>query len=363
MSIQLSPKKIQTVALDYEKSANLIELSYVTDQQPGITRIRKGKGFVYLLGEEVIKDKDELERIRKLVIPPAWENVWICKMPEGHLQATGYDARNRKQYRYHPLWTSFRNQTKFYRMYEFGNILGKIREQIKKDLDQPQLNERKVMALILRLMDDTGIRIGSEEYEKVNGSYGLTTLKDRHVNIQNGNTISFVFKGKKGVTHKISLKNKKLAHIVKQCRDLPGKELFQYYDENGEIKKVDSGMVNQYLKDLTGEFFTAKDFRTWIGSVHAIHQLGQFELPESKTEIKKQQVEALDYVASQLGNTRAVCKKYYVHPVLLELYEEGTLNEWCSTETPSLNHTLLSNEEKKLLTILEKAMHKKISLN
>lgn len=220
------------------------------------------------------------------------------------------------------------------------------------------------MALILQIMDETGIRIGSEEYEKQNGSYGLTTLKNHHVTIQNGNTIRFAFRGKKGIPQDITIRNKRLARIIKQCRELPGKELFEYYDENGEIRKIDSGMVNHYIHEITGENFTTKDFRTWTGSVHALDQLLKLDLAENKTAVKKQLIETLDYVASQLGNTRAVCRKYYVHPILFEWFEQGSLKEFCSNGAlKSINSSQLHTSEKLLLAILEKAMNKKISLN
>ena len=358
--IQLTPLKLQAAAKDNEKSARLAELVYVTDKDPGILRRKHGKGFVYYFDSSKVVNLEELDRIRKLVIPPAWRDVWICKLPNGHLQATGFDVKGRKQYRYHPQWSSIRSETKFYRMYEFGKSLTEIRQQVRKDLAQPELNERKVMALLVRLMDETGIRIGNENYEKENGSYGLTTLKDRHVSIHGNHTIQFFFKGKKGIQHKITLRNKRLAHMVKQCRDIPGKELFQYYNEKGEIRHVDSGMLNQYIREITTESFSAKDFRTWAGTVHALSKLKCFDVPVSKTAVKKCMVEALDHVATQLGNTRTVCKKYYVHPIIFEWFENAELHHYLKNEDTSSGKTFpLSNDEEVLIKILERTTSKK----
>jgi DNA topoisomerase-1 len=359
--VELTPKKLETAILDNKKSAEMAQLIYVSDNDPGIRRKRDKKNFIYLYQSSRVNDDAELDRIRKLVIPPAWEEVWICKYPNGHLQATGFDVRGRKQYRYHPLWNSLRSQTKFFHLYEFGKALPKIRKQVCKDLAQPELNERKVLALLLRLMDETGIRIGNESYEKQNGSYGLTTLKDHHVSIQNNNTIQFLFKGKKGVTNKISLRNKRLARMVKQCRDIPGKELFQYYDENGEHHRVDSGMVNQYIREITGENFTAKDFRTWNGTALALSKLKNFDIPVSPAAAKKYLVETLDHVASQLGNTRTVCKKYYVHPAIFQKFEQAQLHSYFGNGHSNCD-SFLSNDEAVLLKILEDAAREKVKL-
>ncbi len=246
---KLTGKKIATIANDPEKTAKAVNLVYVADTDPGIERVRKGNDFFYRLKDEVVKDKEVLQRIKSLVIPPAWENVWICVLDNGHLQATGLDVKKRKQYRYHPLWNSLRNHTKFYRLLDFGKTLPKIRLQLEKDLSLPGLPQKKVLAAIVSLMERTHIRVGNTMYEKLYGSYGLTTLKDKHVAI-NGTTMNFCFKGKKGVQHEISLKNKKLSALVKKCRDIPGKELFQYYDDEGNRHSIDSGMVNEYIKSI-----------------------------------------------------------------------------------------------------------------
>ena len=346
-----------------EMAAEVAELVYVSDKDDGILRKRRGKGFVYLYQSSKLKDKNQLDRIKKLVLPPAWKDVWICKLPNGHLQATGIDFKGRKQYRYHRLWNSLRNETKFYRMLDFGKALPQIRKQVSKDLSQPEWNEQKVMALLLRIMDQTGIRVGNESYEKQTGSYGLTTLKDEHVTIRGNHTIEFVFIGKKGVEHKISLRNKRLARMVKQCRDIPGEELFQYYDSNGEPHHVDSGMVNKYIQEITGEPFTAKDFRTWSGTVHALSKLKTFDIPSSQTAIKKCLVEALDHVALQLGNTRTVCKKYYVHPAIFRSFEQTTLHRYFKGGSKTSTTTsFFTSDEEVFMKILVESSSESVSL-
>ena len=352
---QLTHKQFLKAHKDPEKAAKAAALKYVSDAQPGITRIKKGAGFAYLYNDKPFRDKKEIERIRKLAIPPAWTNVWICPSPDGHIQATGTDVRGRKQYRYHPAWHSLRNETKFHRMYEFGKALPGLRLQVEKDICQPELSERKVLATLVRLMERTNIRVGNAGYEKLYGSYGLTTLKDGHVSIK-GSTLAFSFKGKKGIYHNITVRNKRLAKIVQACKDISGKELFQYYDTEGNRKSVDSGMVNNYIKEITGEDFTAKDFRTWAGSLAMLQVLKSVGCGNSESECKKNIVAALDEVSKKLGNSRAICKKYYVHPGLLRLYEENSLGkhleelekiEACDGDAD------LTGEEKVLMKILE----------
>lgn len=264
---KISHQKHLALVKDYEGAALLASLLYVSDSEPGILRKKSGKGFTYALEEKVIKDKPIKERIKKLAIPPAWTTVWICTKENGHIQATGFDVRKRKQYRYHPLWTSLRNETKFHKMIEFGKSLPSLRLQLEKDLSFKELGVQKVLATVISLMERTYIRIGNATYEKMNGSHGLSTLHDKHVQID-GSQISFSFKGKKSINHDIKISNRKLAGIIKQCRDLPGKELFQYYDEEGNRKAIDSGMINSYIKEITDQTFTAKDFRTWAGCLH-----------------------------------------------------------------------------------------------
>jgi DNA topoisomerase-1 len=326
-TINIAPSRLRAIAGDTKKCVKAVNLIYVTDVQPGIQRIKKGKGFLYIYEGQKLSDKEELDRIRKIVIPPAWKNVWICSINNGHIQATGYDALQRKQYRYHPLWNELRNHTKFSRLLEFGEKLPQLRTQLEKDLSLKTLCEKKVLATVISLMERTYIRIGNSGYEKLYGSYGLTTLKDQHVKIQ-GDSMLFSFKGKKGVFQKISLNNKKLARIVKQCREIPGKELFQYYDEAGHRHSVDSGSVNRYLQEITGDDFSAKDFRTWAGTLNALHAFQLMGEAKTETEKKKKLLEALDFVSQKLGNTRTVCRKYYVHPVIIQLYENNSLTNY-----------------------------------
>lgn len=319
--------KMRLIAGDPEKCAKAAHLIYVSDSKPGIKRMKKGKGFVYVFEGKKINDTEILSRIKKLVIPPAWKNVWICSISNGHIQATGIDIKNRKQYKYHAQWNALRNQTKFSRLLLFGEKLPILRLQIEKDLAKKELCLEKVLATVISVMERTYIRIGNIEYERSNGSYGLTTLKDQHVKFS-GSSVEFSFKGKKGISHRIHLSNKKLAKIIKQCREIPGKELFQYYDELGNIHSVDSGMVNQYIRDITGEDFTAKDFRTWAGTLNALKAFKEFGQAETQNAIKKKVLEALEYVSQKLGNTRTVCKKYYVHPLIIDLFEKQSLSSY-----------------------------------
>lgn len=326
-TVRIARKQLNHLAANSVKSAEAVNLEYVNDSIPGITRAKEQDDFVYYFNNKKVTDKKTLERIKKLVIPPAWEKVWISPIPNGHIQATGFDLKNRKQYKYHALWSSLRSQTKYAHLYEFGKALPGIRKKLQHGLSLPGLQLEKVLAAVVSIMQCTCIRIGSNEYEKLYGSFGLTTLKDKHVSFDKGKAF-FSFKGKKGVYHNITLKSKKLAKIVQQCRDIPGKELFQYYTDDGERKSIDSGMVNNYIKEISGGNFTAKDFRTWAGSLQALETLKDTPPASSATEAKKRIVEILDIVAGHLGNTRTVCKKYYVHPSLLEHYTNGTLDKY-----------------------------------
>ena len=353
--IRLTPRKFKAIANDSKKTAEAVNLLYVTDAAPGIRRVKKSKLFFYTFNNKKVKDNLTLERIKSLVIPPAWENVWICRFPEGHIQTTGLDVKKRKQYKYHPLWNKLRNQTKFFRMLEFGESLPQLRLQLEKDISQKDLTEEKVIATVISLMERTYIRVGNSSYEKLYGSHGLTTMKDRHVKI-NGENLSFAFRGKKGIQHHVSIKNRRLARIVKQCRDIPGKELFQYQDENGNFKTIDSGKVNAYIKNITGKEFTAKDFRTWAGSLNALLAFKKIGFAETITESKKKITEALDFVSNQLGNTRTVCKKYYVHPLIIEMYENKSLQSYLD-ELDKIekddDKTGLASEENILMKILK----------
>ncbi len=324
---KISKRKLRSIVKNEEMTAAAAHLVYVSDKDPGIERRKKGEKFTYYFKNKLIKDDEDLLRIKHLVIPPAWEKVWICKKENGHLQATGYDAKNRKQYRYHQNWNALRNETKFYRLHDFGKVLPTLRLQLEKDLSIPELSEKKVLAAVVSLMERTNIRIGNSFYEKTYGSFGLTTLKDRHVKFEN-NSVTFSFNGKKGVSHNIKMKGKKLAGIIKKCRDVPGKELFQYYDEEGKHHSIDSGLVNNYIRELSHADFTAKDFRTWAGTIYAFLALKSIGFSETEADAKRKIVEALDIVSEHLGNTRTVCKKYYVHPLILSLYESGRLENY-----------------------------------
>jgi DNA topoisomerase-1 len=354
--IKVSSKKIKSIGSDPVKTAKAINLVYVSDTEPGIVRVKQGDKFQFLFKDKKLVDDEELLRIKHLVIPPAWTNVWICSKVNGHLQVTGIDVKGRKQYKYHADWNKFRNHTKFYRLHEFGKILPTIRLQLEKDLSLQNLPQVKVLAALVSLMERTNIRVGNSFYEKLYGSYGLTTLKDKHVNIE-GSKLKFSFKGKKGVMHDISIKNKKLSNIIQKCRDIPGKELFQYIDESGEKHSIDSGMVNEYIKTIcNGCDFTAKDFRTWAGTVQALLALKSIGCCDTITETKRKIVEALDVVSKHLGNTRTVCRKYYVHPLILSLYESNELEKYTAALDKiekNDNKSDLTPEEKVLMKILE----------
>ena len=354
--ISITEKKFEKIISDPAATARAVNLVYVSDTQEGFTRTRNKNGFSYRFRNKPVKNQSDLQRIKSLVIPPAWENVWICALENGHLQATGLDARKRKQYKYHTLWNQLRNQTKFYRMLQFGNALPIIRKQVDKDLSLTGMPREKVLAAVIALMEKTSIRIGSGVYEKMYGSFGLTTLKNRHVNI-NGSQVKFTFKGKKGIEHDISIKSKKLANIVKHCLEIPGRELFQYYDENNQKQSIDSGMVNEYIRQLIEGDFTAKDFRTWAGTVQALIAFSETGPPESVADTRKKIVEVLDKVSKHLGNTRTVCKKYYVHPCIFELYEKNELDKYLKKIARMKNTddkiTGLAPEEKLLMQILE----------
>ncbi len=352
---QLSHKEFLKIDRDYIKTAKAADLIYVNDKQNGIQRQKKGERFIYIYDNKPLKNKKELERIKKLAIPPAWTNVWICPNENGHIQATGFDIRNRKQYRYHQFWNTLRNETKFHHLFEFGKLLPSLRLKVEEDLVKKDLCEEKVIATVISLMERTYIRIGNNGYEKLYGSYGLTTLKDRHVTIE-GDKLVFSFKGKKGIFHNVSIRNRRLARMVKACRDIPGKELFQYLDSEGNRKSVDSGTVNKYIKEATGGDFSAKDFRTWAGTLDVLMAFKAMGQADSDADCKKNIVAALDEVSKKLGNTRSVCKKYYVHPGILNLYEEQNLEkhlkELDSIEKPD-DLSGLTSEERVLMKILQ----------
>jgi DNA topoisomerase-1 len=315
------------VAAENPIDAREAGLAYLFDQQPGIRR-EKGRGGLFRYvgpGGAVVRDDKILERIRRLAIPPAWTDVWIAPKANAHIQATGRDARGRKQYRYHPEWRRVRDTHKYERMYAFGSALPGIRARVECDLRRVGLPREKVLALVVRLLELSLIRIGNDEYAKANQSFGLTTLRDRHVDIA-GATITFDFKGKSGKRHKIKIADRRLARIVKRCRDVPGYELFQYLDEEGERHAVDSSEINLYLKEISGEDFTAKDFRTWAGTVLAAMSLQGHGDWTSQTEAKHRINQVVKEVAERLGNTPAICRKCYIHPAVVESFLDRSLS-------------------------------------
>lgn len=298
---RISHKKFLQIDRNYERAASVADLVYVSDSKPGISRLKKGRGYVYMYQDRPVRKKEDIERIRAIVIPPAWTSVWICPIANGHLQATGIDLRQRKQYRYHVLWSMLRNETKFHRLFEFGKVLPALRDRLETDLADRELTD------------------------------------------------------KKGKTHNITLKSKRLSRIVQHCRDIPGKELFQYVDSEGKRRPIDSGMINNYIKEATGKDFTSKDFRTWAGTLHLLLSLKSIGEAVTKTETKQNIVKALDEVSLKLGNTRTVCRKYYVHPGLIELYEKNNLQQYFKKLDKAENRAgknELTQEEEVLMEIL-----------
>jgi DNA topoisomerase-1 len=327
----------------------------VSDCGPGIARHRRGKGFFYVAPDgKPVRDQSVLARIKSLAIPPAWEDVWICSDPDGHMQATGRDARGRKQHRYHPQWRTVRDETKFHRMVAFAGALPRIRRHVEQDLARPGLPREKILATVVRLLETTLIRIGHEEYARRNGSFGLATLRDRHVRI-NGSNLRFAFRGKSGVLHAVDLRNRRLAHIVRQSRDLPGYELFQYVDESGARRSIDASDVNDYIRQLAGDEFTAKDFRTWAGTVLAAQALREMTPAGSGTQAKRNLALGVATVAARLGNTKNVCRKCYIHPDIVSAYSEGRLEALLRRGGPSRRSPFgLSPDERAVLRLLEK---------
>jgi DNA topoisomerase-1 len=309
---------------EHIESAAAAGLRYVTDTMPGIRRERRGSAFVFIGSNgEPIDDEAELRRFASLVIPPAWTDVWICESERGHLQVTARDGRGRKQYRYHPVYRRARDETKFGRMLAFSEILQTIRERVERDIAQPGHSRAKVLATLVSLLEKTLIRVGTDEYAKENGSYGLTTMKRRHVAV-NGSKLRFTFKGKSGIAHTVALTDRRIARIVQRCQELAGQELFQYLDDDGRRQSVDAVDINDYLREISGgRDITAKDFRTWAGTMLAAAALRDLGPADSERQTKANIVRAIDEVARRLGNTRAVCRKYYVHPALLEAYMRG----------------------------------------
>ena len=308
-----------------EDSAKEAGLRYTNDSRPGIRRIRRGSSFRYLASDgKTIRDAGELRRIKSLVIPPAWKDVWISPDPRGHLQASGRDARGRKQYRYHTKWREVRDETKYDRLIGFARKLPTIRKRTASDLRNPRLTREKVLAAVVQLLEKTLIRVGNDEYARDNQSFGLTTMRDAHVNVKRG-SVRFLFRGKSGVEHDIDLSDRRLARTVKACRDIPGYDLFQYRDPDGERHAIGSDDVNAYLREIAGEDYTSKDFRTWAGTVLAAKILRDFERVDSDAQAKRNIVRAVESVAKRLGNTKAVCRKCYIHPAILDAYVDGSM--------------------------------------
>lgn len=313
-------------ALDPRRAAHVAELAYVTDAEPGIRRQRSGRGFRYFTPEGgPLRDPGEQERIRRLVIPPAWRDVWICPEPHGHIQAIGRDARGRRQYRYHPRWRQLRDEAKFSRMVAFGRALSTIRARVEAALSRRGMSREKVLALVVRLLEITLIRVGNEEYARDNASFGLTTLRRRHVAVSGGE-LRFRFRGKSGKEHAFGIRDRRLSRIVRRCQELPGQELFRYVDDRGRKRAVGSADVNAYLRAVTGRDFTAKDFRTWAGTVRAAYALNALEPFTSARQAKRSLARAVESVAARLGNTPAICRRCYIHPVVIESYLDGGLS-------------------------------------
>jgi len=352
-SWQPGPSAEAAELVDPVESARAAGLRYVSDQSPGFQRKRVGKAFTYLAADgRTIRDPETIRRIKSLAIPPAWTDVWICPDPRGHLQATGRDARRRKQYRYHPRWREVRDAVKYDRMLAFAQALPKIRERTDQDLEQPGLPREKVLATVVRLLEETRIRIGNDEYRKENGSYVLTTLRNRQVNVI-GAEVRFTFRGKSGKNHSIELHDRRMARIIKRFLEIPGQELFKCVNLDGEVKTIDSSDVNEYLRQITGEDFTAKDFRTWAGTILAARFLRETAGATNARRAKKELVRAIARVADELGNTPAVAKKGYIHPAVIAAYLSGGLKP--ISEKANADPYQLSAEERSLLALLGKA--------
>ena len=350
------------IRMEPEAIAEMAHLRYYTDDKPGLSRkkasVEGGFHFFDLHGKR-ITDEAEIKRIHSLAVPPAYTDVWICPSPKGHLQATGRDAKGRKQYRYHPRWRETADANKYGRVMAFASALPGIRKRVDADLSKPGLPREKVIAAVVKLLEKTLIRVGNEEYARTNKHYGLTTLRNRHVHVS-GDSIEFSFKGKSGVDHEIDLEDARLAKVVKRCQDMPGQELFQYLDSEGHRHGVDSMDVNAYLQEISGEPFTAKDFRTWAGTVLAAMALREFETFDSEAAAKKNIVAAIETVAGRLGNTPSVCRKCYIHPAILESYIDGSmlesLRQRAEEELKSENLGSLKPEEAAVVGLLRERL-------
>ena len=334
-------------------------LRFVSDVMPGIRRRRSGKAFVYIGTDgKPVRDPDVIRRIKAIVIPPAWTDVWICPDPRGHIQAVGRDAKGRKQYRDHARFREVRDLAKYEHLVRFAQMLPKIRRRVNADLAGRGLTRERVLATVVALLDITHIRVGNEEYARANRSFGLTTFRNKHAKIS-GTAIRFRFRGKSGIEHEVGVRDRRLARVVRQCQELPGQALFQYLDDEGERRSVESGDVNDYLREITGADITAKDFRTWAGTVLAALALREFEAFDSQAQAKRNVTAAIERVAKRLGNTKAVCRKCYVHPAILESYADGTFalavkKRTEQTLTRSLHE--LQSEEAAVLALLQERL-------
>ena len=340
-------------------SAQEAGLRYVSDRRPGIRRVMRALGFKYISSTgRVIRNTAEVARITKLAIPPAWTDVWICPDARGHIQATGRDAKGRKQYRYHPEWRACRDETKYDRILAFAEVLPTIRQRTNADVATTGLSREKVLATVVQLLERSLIRVGNDEYARANRSFGLTTMRNKHVRVR-GSRVQFAFKGKSGKRHSVDVDDWRLARIVKACQDLPGQELFEYIDEDGTRHDVGSGDVNAYLKAVTGQDFTAKDFRTWAGTVLACTALRDFEAFDSQVRAKKNLVRAVEAVAGVLGNTGTVCRKSYIHPAVIDSYMDGSMLTTLGTRAGHAARkkvTGLRSEEAAVLTFLQRRL-------
>jgi DNA topoisomerase-1 len=340
-------------------TAREAHLRWASDRDPGIQRRRQGESFSYLSPDGTpIEDDETLERIRKLVIPPAWTDVWISPLPNGHIQATGRDGRGRKQYRYHQRWHEVSDANKYGRLIEFARVLPRVRRKVRRDLRRQGYPREKVLATMVQLLEATMIRVGNEEYARENRSFGLTTLRNRHVKVR-GSEIRLFFRGKSGKEHELTVRDRRLAAVVKRCEELPGQQLFQYLDENGQRRSIDSNDVNEYIREAGGGDFTAKDFRTWAGTVLAARALQEMEKVDSETQAKRNVVDAIERVAERLGNTRSVCRKCYVHPAIVDSYMDGSMLEVVQSRAEQEMRTSLQRlppEEAAVLALLQQRL-------
>jgi DNA topoisomerase I len=348
---------------DPKKAAKAAGLRYVEDDRPGITRQHHGRRFEYLSARgKRLTNAKTLKRIAALAIPPAWTNVWICPDENGHLQATGRDARGRKQYRYHQRWRSVRDENKYEKLIAFAHVLPRIRRRVARDLAGRGLSRERVLAAVVRLLETTLIRVGNDEYAKSNGSFGLTTMRNKHARVK-GEKIRFEFRGKSGIEHEIDLADPRLARIVRQCQDLPGQELFQYLDDDGKVRDIGSADVNDYLREISGLDVTAKDFRTWAGTALAAQALQEFEEFDSQAAAKRNITAAIERVAERLGNTKAICRKCYIHPAIFDAYLDRSLLETLQSRTEKELRTSLPKlpaEEAAVLALLQQRMQRQL---